>query len=164
MGAPQSIGEQQKEGVAVREALGSYRLSVRQPPQVKDLINLLEMLEGVTERVTASKGASSIGQVGAQGGEDDHRESARYQALANLPDTPLMQKRLVSSLEREVTILKRQARKAAFRLKRGGAFVLNNIYAKIRKIKAMIAEILSATREVVERLYVRLFVDGQPIV
>lgn len=156
---------ERKENVHGREAPEAYKLTVRQPEQVKDLIKLLEILEGVTEAVGVQPPGASAGSVaGMQGDDAGDRSSLREQALAHLPDTPVMQRKLISSLEHEVSHLKRQARRAALKMRRGGACALNEIYAKIRKIKVMIAEILEATREIVERLYVRLFIDGQPIV
>jgi len=141
----------------------AHRLTVHQPEKMKDLLTLLEILEGVTEQV---KGPQPAG-AGAQIGDDDQSVSvptARQAALANLPAASVMQQRLVRSLEREVQDLQRQARRAARSFRRGSAYLLNELYARIRKIQAMIAEILSAAQETIERLYVRLFVDGQPIV
>jgi hypothetical protein len=38
------------------------------------------------------------------------------------------------------------------------------MYAKIRKVQSLITEVLEAVAELVERLYVRLFIDHQQLV
>lgn len=146
-----------------REALaGVQRLAVHQPEKMKDLLALLEILEGVTEQV---KGVQPAGGGTAAAGDDGAAQaSVRASAIAHLPDTAVMQEKLVSALETEVRRLQQRSRVLARRLQRGSAYTLNEVYARIRKIRALILEILSAAREVIERLYVRLFIDGQPIV
>ena len=60
--------------------------------------------------------------------------------------------------------LERTSRRIARLSSRGSAYLLTQTYARIRKIQSLIEELVDAALEVIERLYVRLFIDHQQLV
>lgn len=89
--------------------------------------------------------------------------SARQQAIANIPAPAVMQKELEKHIRSEVKHLRKQAQNIARISHPGAAYRLNEIYAKIRKLNALLSELLEASYEVVKRFFIRVFVDRQPI-
>ncbi len=144
-------------------------LIVRQPEKIKSLLVVLGDIERISERVTedASQDLGAAGggaaQQGGQG-QGGSQITLRQKAIQNLPTTSVMREKLVKHLQREVRHLEREARNISRTAAKGSAFVLTQMYAKIRKVQSLITEVLEAVAELVERLYVRLFIDHQQLV
>ena len=155
--------ESKKEKVEVK----TMKLTVKQPERIQSLLTVLSDLESISERVseTADHDLGSGGPASAgAGSRGDDSQSIRAQAIKSLPSTSVMRGRLTRHLEHDVRQLERRAKRMARRVGKGSAYLLNELYARIRKIQALIAELVDATAEVVRRLYIRLFVDHQQLV
>ena len=149
------------------EMSSSMKLTVKQPERIQSLLTVLSDLESISERVseTAEGDLGSGGPASAgSGGSGDDSQSARAQTIKSLPSTKVMRGKLTKHLEHEVHQLERKAKRMARRSGKGKAYLLNELYARIRKIQSLIAELIEATAEVVRRLYIRLFVDNQQLV
>jgi len=160
--------EEGKEHLSHSEAREHFPLTVRQPEKITSLLAVLSDLEKISERVSEDRsqdlGAGARAGMGDDSSTRDASQSARKQALQSLPSKEVMQRKLVSHLKGEVRHLEREARRLARSGKQGAAFLLTQTYARIRKIQSLIEELLGAAREVIERLYVRLFIDKQQLV
>ena len=146
-----------------------HRFTVQQPDKMKDVMQLLQDLEAVgriaeavSEDRSGDLGSGGTGSTGASAAGG--RISLRDQAIAKLPSTSVMRTRLTSHLQSEVRQLERRAKKFARSSREGGAFLLNELYARIRKIQALMGELVELAAEVVQRLYIRLFIDHQQLV
>lgn len=89
--------------------------------------------------------------------------SARDQAIANLPVPAMMQKELEKHIRDEVKKLRKQAQSIARMNKPGAAYHLNVLYTRIRHLNALLTEIIGASYDVLKRLFIRVFIDRQPI-
>jgi len=89
--------------------------------------------------------------------------SARDQALASLPQPAAMQKQLEAHIRSEVKDLRTQARVIIRSRKPGSAYALAQMYAKIRHLNALLADLLEASYDVLKRLFVKVFIDRQTI-
>jgi hypothetical protein len=89
--------------------------------------------------------------------------SARDQAIANLPAPAQMQKQLEAHIRAEVKELRKQTRLIVRSRKPGSAYALAQMYAKIRHLNALLADLLEASYDVLKRLFVKVFVDRQAI-
>ena len=149
--------------------ISSDFLCVRRPPKVQSLLTILSDLEKFSERVSEDQshdlGGGGSGD-GTQGGGQSGQQGAspRDKAISALPSAPIMRRRLVRQLERDMRKLERKATRNFYRSGKGSAYVLNELYARIRKLQALVMELLHSATEVVERLYIRVFVDRQEIV
>lgn len=157
--------ERQSESVSEKR----MKFTVQQPTKVKDLMQLLGALDSVA-RIAEAVSEDRSGDLGSGSGEgavagaSSGQVSMRDQAIKKLPSTTVMRTRLTSHLQSEVRQLERRARKLARSTKKGSAYLLNELYARIRKIQALIIELTDAATEVVRRLYIRLFIDHQQLV
>lgn len=145
-----------------------FHLTVKQPERITSLLTVLGDLDRIAERVGEERSQDLGGGGSGAGRGDDAAQSGqvslRQQAIRSLPPVPVMQKRLIHHLQREVRSLERSARRTAWRVQTGTAYLLTQIYARIRKIQALIADLLDATAEMIQRLYIRLFIDHQQLV
>ena len=75
-----------------------------------------------------------------------------------------MQRKLEQHIKKEVRQLNRETRKLSRRAsKKGAAHKLTELYARIRRLNGLLAELLEASIDVVKRLYIRIFVDKQAV-
>lgn len=141
--------------------------SVLQPGKAEGLAMLVAEInslpgETTTEDATsdwsASGGGTAMTSQGAQQGS-----SARDQALANLPAPAQMQKQLEAHIRSEVKELRKQTKLIIRSRKPGSAYALAQMYAKIRHLNALLADLLEASYDVLKRLFVKVFVDKQAI-
>lgn len=145
-------------------------LVVKQPPKLQSLLVLLSDLEKISEVVSEENsqdlglGTSPGGTISSGRGTGGTGVSLRDQSIRSLPSTEIMRVRLTRHMQREVKQLEKSARRLARSTKKGSAYLLNELYAKIRKIQALIGELVEATAEIVKRLYIRLFIDHQQLV
>ncbi|OGJ71878.1 hypothetical protein A2454_06340 [Candidatus Peribacteria bacterium RIFOXYC2_FULL_55_14] len=160
--ASPEAGKQNETSVEV-----SPTLIVSQPKKLEGLLETLVLLDRVSETIGEDRSGDmgGSGAAGAKQGDDEQEISLRELAIANLPDTPVMQKHLRTHIEKEVKKLQKQVRYAARRAtKPGTAFQINRLYARIRRLNALLAELLEASHEMLKRLYVKIFVDKQTVI
>lgn len=144
-------------------------LTVVQPPKLQELGALLETLDGLAMRVGEKTGDDRSSDLGAGAGAMVTAGTAttgispRDHAIANLPVPEVMQHDLERYIRKEVRKLNREARTVARLGKPGAAHYLNELYAKMRRLNALLKEILEASVDVLKRLFIRVFVDKQPI-
>lgn len=150
------------------ESIGTAELAVRQPVKLTSLLTLLSDLEKISE-IVREENAHDLGMgigasagVGAGAGRGGF--SFRDQAIQSLPSTEIMRRHLTRHLQHEVRALEKSAAHMARSKKKGSAYHLNELYAKIRRVQSLIAELIEAAADVVKRLYVRLFIDHQQLV
>lgn len=89
--------------------------------------------------------------------------SARDQAIANVPAPTAMQKKLEAHIRAEVKELRKQTKQIIRSRKPGSAYALAQLYAKIRHLNALLADLLEASYDVLKRLFVKVFIDKQAI-
>lgn len=140
--------------------------SVLQPGKAEGLAMLVAEINNLPGETTTEDAASdwpSSGGAGmtAQGAQQG--SSARDQALANLPVPAQMQKQLEAHIRSEVKELRKQTKLIIRSRKPGSAYALVQIYAKIRHLNALLADLLEASYDVLKRLFVKVFIDRQPI-
>ncbi len=143
------------------ETPNKLAITVAQPEKLGNLLETIDLLNSVSERMGEDRnGDMGAGGSGSQTGNVGM--SARDQAIANLPDTPVMQLQLQGHIEKEVKQLRHEIRMAAKRAgKPGNAYQLNKLYARIRRLNGILKELFSASLDTVKRLYIRVFVDKQ---
>lgn len=140
---------------------------VFQPQKLKEVVDIIDLMGNITSRVREDKsgdmggGSSSTG--GAQQGGTS-ATSARDEAIAKAPPVPIMQKKLIEHLEREVRLMEKQTRKLAWSNKPGSAFLLSELYKKMRRLTSLISDLLKASTNMIKRFYISVFIDHQPLV
>jgi len=92
----------------------SPTLIVSQPKKLEGLLETLVLLDRVSETIGEDRSGDmgGSGAAGAKQGDDEQEISLRELAIANLPDTPVMQKHLRTHIEKEVKKLQKQVRYA----------------------------------------------------
>ncbi|NOS67721.1 MAG: hypothetical protein HOO67_05155 [Candidatus Peribacteraceae bacterium] len=151
------------------KSIETGRLIVRQPGKLQELTNLLETFENLNARVSERTGEDRSGDMGgagagATGGQQGTQgATARDLAIKNIPVAQIMQKKLAQHIQQEAHKLEKLARKVSRSSAPGSAHKLNELYSKIRRLNALIHDILEASLEVLKRFFVRVFIDNQPI-
>lgn len=141
--------------------------SVLQPSKAEGLAMLVAEIndlpgETATEDATSDWGSSSTGTaMTAQGAQQGG--TARDHAMAHLPTPARMQKLLEAHIRSEVKELRKQTKLIIRSRKPGSAYALAQMYAKIRHLNALLADLLEASYDVLKRLFVKVFVDKQAI-
>lgn len=141
--------------------------SVLQPSKAEGLAMLVAEIndlpgETATEDATSDWGSSPASTaMTAQGSQQG--ASARDHAMANLPEPAQMQKQLEAHIRSEVKELRKQTKLIIRSRKPGSAYALAQMYAKIRHLNALLADLLEASYDVLKRLFVKVFVDKQAI-
>jgi len=160
--ASPEAGKQTEISVEVSPAL-----IVSQPKKLEGLLETLVLLDRVCETVGEDRSGDmgGAGTGAGQGDDDDQVVSLRELAIANLPDTPVLQRHLKKHIEKEVKKLQKEIKSAARRAsKPGAAYKINGLYARIRRLNALLADLFEASHEVLKRLYVKIFVDKQTVI
>ena len=145
------------------------KLIVRQPGKLKELNNLLETFENLNARVSERTGEDASHDLGGAGAgatggtQGTQGTSARDQAIKNIPVATVMKQKLTQHVRQETRKLEKLARAVARSSAPGSAHKLNALYAKIRRLNSVIREILDASLEVLQRFFIRVFIDQQPI-
>ena len=150
-----------EKGQGAPEGNERQAIAVAQPQKLESLLDTIELLNTVSERIGESKsgdlGSGSGGKPGAAS-----QQSWREQAIAALPETPAMQQQLEKHIRTEIKTLRHEMRSTAKRANRpGGAHKLNTLYARIRRLNGILQQLLSASVEAIKRLYIRIFIDKQ---
>lgn len=153
--------------MGLSESANRPQLAVAQPERYQSLLDTIALIDKVTETM----GEDRSGDMGGGGGMvrsgskgDDTAVSVRTQALQNLPDAPEMRKQLQKYIHAEVKTLRKQVRRSVFRAaKPGSAHQMNQVYARMRRLNGLLAELMEASYEVLKRVFVRVFVDKQSV-
>lgn len=152
-----------------------HSTNVLQPAKLEgariDTAALTTFLEGINGLQVSEAEAGGPGEqgAGASGGKALQAQasgtavSARQQAIANLPLPAVMQKQLEKHIRMEVKKLRQQANIVARTARPGAAFHLNQLYARIRSLNALLAELFESSVEALKRLFIRVFIDRQTI-
>ena len=160
-----------EQRVSTMKSVETSKLIVRQPAKLAELSKLLETFENLSARVGERVGEDTshdLGGAGAGAGAAGQaaagKATARDLALRAVPTVPaVLQQRLARHIRQETRKLERMARAVSRSNAPGSAHKLNELYAKIRRLNALVREILHASIEVLKRLFVRVFIDNQPI-
>lgn len=139
---------------------------VLQPSKAEGLAMLVaEINELPSESTGEDRSGDWSGATGSAttAGGTQQGMSARDQAIANLPVPAKMQKDLEAHIRAEVKQLRTQTKLIIRSRKPGSAYALAQLYAKIRHLNALLADLLEASYDVLKRLFVKVFIDRQPI-
>jgi hypothetical protein len=153
------------EAVAVAEQPSAAPLLVKQPDRMKSLMDHIDSFvsENVREDISGDLGGGGGGT--GDGDDDDNQQpSAREIALKSLPTPQVMQERIANHIEYEVKNLRKDLRKVDRLRKKGAAYKLTKLYARLRLLNSLLKSVLDASGEVVQRIFVRVFIDKQPII
>lgn len=139
---------------------------VFQPQKLTDVLEMIDLMGTIAERVRDDRSGDASGSTGKSGkaAQKAAGVSARDAAINNAPPVPIMQQKLKVHIAKEIRALKRQASLLSHSRARGSAYLLNEIYRKIRRLTALTRELLKASAEVIRRFFISVFIDGQPIV
>lgn len=153
---------------SIETAVNQQALIVSQPKKLEGLLDTINLLNTVSERIGEDRsgdlGGGGGGSTGGQQGDDDAAQSQRDQAIANLPAPVAMQTKLKTHIEKEIKTVRKNIKKAEGNVVRpGSAYKLNELYARIRRLEGIMRELLEASVEVIERLYIRIFIDKQSV-
>jgi hypothetical protein len=140
-------------------------LVVSQPPKVEMLLDALAAIDKIAERIGEDRSSDMGGGGSGTGKKDDgSAASTRDQKIANLPVPEVMRSELKKHIEQEVAILQKEIHKAARRVSRpGGAYKLSVLYARLRRLNALISELFEAAYDTVKRLFVKVVIDEQKV-
>jgi hypothetical protein len=142
-------------------------LTVTQPEKIANLLDTLTLIDQVSERIGEDRSGDLGGAGGAVqkagAGAGARAPSPRDQAIANLPSEQIMQQKLEEKIRVEIRTLRRQIRAIPSTTQAGAAYKLNALYARIRILNRLLASLLEASFEVIKRLFIRVFIDEQPI-
>ena len=139
---------------------------VFQPPKLTDLIEVIDLMGTVASRVREDKSSDLPSAAGPRSGKAGQTQntSARDAAIAAAPPPAVMQQKLIRHLEQEVSRVEKQAKSLSHSRENGAAFVLAELYKKIRRLTSLITDILQASAEMIKRFYISVFIDNQPLV
>lgn len=156
--------------ISTSQSVETARLIVRQPEKLQELTNLLETFENLNARVSERTGEDRSGDLGgagagsAAGGQNGtYVSSARDLAVQNIPAATVMHNKLERHIRQETRSLEKLARAVSRSSAPGSAHKLNELYAKIRRLHALMHDILDASIEILKKLFIRVFIDQQPI-
>lgn len=158
-------------GTAGGGALESVPSSVAQPqklPHLEGMVTLLEEIDRISETMGEDRSGDWSGS-GATGGGmmqagGQTGTSPRDQAIAALPMPNVMKRHLEAHIVREMKTLRRDIRRITRVRTPGAAYKLNELYTRLRRLHGLLHDILEASFEVLRRLFIKVFVDKQPII
>jgi hypothetical protein len=140
---------------------------VFQPQKLKEVVDIIDLMGNISSRVREDSSGDMGGGGGGQQGDDNTAgagTSVRDQLIARAPVVSIMQKELVHHLYKEIHTLERQVKETRQKKGKGSAYIIAEMYKKIRKLSSLITEILYASTEMIRRFYIAVFIDKQPIV
>ncbi len=156
-----------EKGLTTVRSIESSKLTVRQPAKLAELTSLLETFDNLSQRVSETTGEDRSGDMGGAGGGatagGQTGQSARDLAIARMPAEAGMRTQLESHIRKEMHQLENQAKAFVGSTTPGSAHKLNELYARIRRLNALLNQIVEASLDLLRRLYIRVFIDSQPI-
>lgn len=163
-----------EKGPQLTQSAETQKLIVHMPDKMKELGTLLDALDtidAIPSRVSEMTGedrSSDMGSAGKSGTRavaTAKQISPRDQKIAAISTDPeVLKGQLTAHIKKEVEELARQAKTIERMNKPGAAFQLTKLYARIRRLNGFVAEIIHASYDTLKRLFVRVFIDEQPIV
>jgi len=141
-------------------------LTVTQPEKIGSLLDTLNLIDQMSERMGEDKSGDMGSGTGGQmqtGTAGTRTVSPRDQAIAALPSEQIMQTKLAEVIRSEVGTLRSQIRSIPSSSHPGGAFRLNKLYARIRLLNRLLSTLFESSIDVIKRLFIRVFIDEQPI-
>ena len=141
-------------------------LTVTQPEKIGSLLDTLNLIDQMSERIGEDRSGDMGGGKGGQmqaGAGGARTVSPRDQAIASLPSEQVMQTKLAEKIRSEVGMLRIQMRSIPGSSHPGAAFKLNKLYARIRLLNRLLANLFESSVDVIKRLFIRVFIDEQPI-
>ena len=156
--------EKGAQNLQTREALPV--LVVSQPKKLEGLLETIALLDRISERVGEDRsgdmggaGAAATGQKGTTAAT-----SKRDQRIANLPPAAIMRRELKKQIEKEVKGVQKDIHAATRQVSRpGAAYRLNVLYARLRRLNALISDLLEAAYDVIKRLFIKVVIDEQKV-
>ncbi len=158
-----------EKGLTTIKSVETSKLIVRQPAKLAELGKLLETFDNLSARVSerqaedVSGDLGGGGMVGTKSTQGDDGISPRDLAIERIPPFEIVRQKLEGHIQEEVRKLEKQARRIARGSKPGSAHKLNDIYARIRRLNALLYQMVEASVEMLKRLFIRVFIDQQPI-
>lgn len=150
-----------------RGAESAPTLIVTQPPKVEMLLDALAAIDKISERIGEDRSTDMGGGGGKAATKGDDTSAAatiRNQKIANLPAQDAMRIELQKEIVKEVAELHREVKQAKKRLTRpGAAYKLNALYARMRRLNSLVAELFDAAYDVVKRLFIKVVIDRQKV-
>lgn len=137
---------------------------VFQPPHLHEIVELIDLMGTVSTRVREDKKGDAPTAGDAQGTPGKTGATARDEAIAAIPEPAVMQKMLVEHIRQEVRSIEREAKRLSRSNKRGSAYMLSELYRKIRRLSTLMKDMFEASAEVIKRFYVSVFIDRHPLV
>jgi len=132
------------------------------------LLDALAAIDKISERIgedrSADMGGGGGGKAATKGDDATSATSVRNQKIANLPAQEVMRQELQKEIEKEVSELHSEVKRARKRLTRpGAAYKLNALYARMRRLNSLIAELFDAAYDAVKRLFIKVVIDRQKV-
>ena len=154
-------------GKSTTKALERANNVVFQPQKLKEVVEIVDLMGKISSRVRednsgdlpVAAGTGTTKQAGQTAGQ-----STRDQAIAKAPPIPIMQRKIVRHLEREVRTLQHQAMVLSRSKKRGSAYLLAELYKRIRRLSLVISDMMHASAAMIRRFYISVFIDHQPLI
>ena len=161
------VSSSPEKGTDIQKSPDSGHRAVIQPEKAAGLEAFVEEINKISE--TASGGAgeqwsgTGSGQTPVVRSGQQVQISARDLAIANLPESKIMQKELEKHIREEVKTLRKEAKRITHVSQPGGAHRMNQLYSRIRHLNSLLSAIFEASVDVVKRLFIRVFIDKQTI-
>ncbi len=159
-----------EKGPSTIKSVETSKLIVRQPAKLAELGKLLETFDNLSARVSERQGEDVSGDLGGGGGtggskaaQKDDGVSPRDLAIERIPPFEIVRKKLEGHIHGEVRKLEKQARRLSRASQPGSAYKLNDIYSRIRRLNALLYQMVEASMEMLKRFFIRVFIDQQPI-
>lgn len=153
----------ERETGALSPSVEHAVLVVQQPRRLEAMLVEIGDISEEAPTHVSEEGTSSGGAKGSQKSTVASHISPREHAIANLPPPPTMQKELQKHIQGEVKKLRREANRIVRLSRPGAAFRLNLIYTRIRSLRKLLSELWEASYETFRRLFIRIFIDKQPV-
>lgn len=153
-------------GPETAPAAPSKTLIVSQPEKLEGLLETINLMATVSERMGEDRSGDlgASGGTGGQQGDDSTQVSARDQAIAAMPAAPIMQKQLKEHITQNIKQLRHEMKQQTVKgSKAGSAYKVNELYKRIRRLQSFLSDILNASTDIVKRIYIRVFIDKQPL-
>lgn len=144
----------------------SKALIVSQPEKLEGLLETINLMNMVSERMGEDASHDLGGSSGTTGSVtgDDQPISARDQAIAAMPTIPVMQKELAEHILQTIKDLRYDIKKQTAKGgKAGSAYKLNESFKRMRRLQRFLGDLLHASADVLRRIYIRVFIDKQPL-
>lgn len=135
---------------------------VTQPAKLNELMEVINVMGNISEKFAEHQSqiaASSAGQTSTKAAAT----TARDEAIKALPKKEMMQQTLIRQINREIATLERQIKAINSERQAGWAYEITKLYARVRRLTALLREITRATVENVKRFYIHVFIDHQPL-